>query len=320
MKAPAAPPRRADSQRPAWARYNSIMPTSGDVRLQLAYRDHNRHWRNNAYCYPVVSRRSRGLSVGVNLNPDRACNFDCIYCQVDRSVPPTIRKVDLGVVRQELSDLLDMAISGDLFTESPFDAVPVDQRVIRDIAFSGDGEPTTCPLFAEAVALAAELKKARGLTDTKLVLITDACYLTKPAVRRGLEILDANNGEIWAKLDAGTEAYYHAINRPNYPLTHVLKNILDAARVRPVVIQSLWMRVHGAPPPDAEVLAFAARLQEMMSAGATFKAVQVYTIARATTESYATALSADELRHVGDLIRESANVAVESFGGVEPAA
>ncbi len=288
-----------------------------DIALQLAWTDHDRHWRNNAYVYPVVSRRSKGLSIGVNLNPDKACNFDCIYCQVDRTTPPTIRRVDLDVLRGELADLLDRAMNGSLFAESPIDALPADQRVVRDIAFSGDGEPTTYPRFDDAVAIAAALKSERGLTDTKIVLITDACYLTKPNVRRGLQLMDAHNGEIWAKLDAGTQAYYELINRPNYPLSHVLENILDAARARPILIQSLWMRVHGEPPPDAEVRAFGRRVRELQDSGAQFNLIQVYTIARDTTEPYATALSAGELAHVAEIIACETPTVIETFGGVE---
>lgn len=286
-----------------------------EIELQLAWRSHDRHWRNNFYVYPVVSRRSRGLSIGVNLNPDTACNFDCIYCQVDRSKPPAVRKVDLDIVRAELADLLDRALDGTLFDESPINALPPDQHVVRDIAFSGDGEPTTYPRFDEAVALAAELKRSRGLDDTKIVLITDACYLMNPVVRRGLALMDANNGEIWAKLDAGTQSYYEKVNRPNYPLSHVLANILDAAESRPIVIQSLWMRVHGEPPPEAEVCAFADRLTELRSQGAQFKLIQVYTIARETAEAYATALASEELSHVATTIATRTGLDIETFGG-----
>ena len=55
--------------------------------LRLAYQRHERRWADNLYVYAVVSRRSHGVSVGINLNPGKECNFDCIYCQVDRSVP-----------------------------------------------------------------------------------------------------------------------------------------------------------------------------------------------------------------------------------------
>ena len=43
-----------------------------------AVRDHTRHFTDFTFVYPVISRRSRGLSIGVNLNPDKVCNFDCV--------------------------------------------------------------------------------------------------------------------------------------------------------------------------------------------------------------------------------------------------
>ncbi len=297
--------------------------------MRQAYRRHDRYWRDNAYCYPVVSRRSAGLSIGINLNPDKACNFDCIYCQVDRTASttadpgggqagpsPSRRRVDLEVLRAELDDLLGRAVDGRLFAEPPFDALPADRRLVRDIAFSGDGEPTAFPHFAEAVRIAAEARSALGLDQTKLVLITNACYLTRPSVRTALSVLDANNGEIWAKLDAGTEAYFQRVNRPSHDLTHVLVNILDAARVRPVVIQSLWMRIDGEPPPDIEVQAFCERLRDLIAAGGQIKLIQAYTIARQTAERSATALSPAELDVVADVIADRTDVPVERFGGV----
>ncbi len=290
------------------------MTDSPGTPLPLAWQRHERHWRQNAYCYPVVSRRSGGLSVGINLNPDKACNFDCVYCQVDRRTPPAVRRVDLDRVRSELTALVDAAADQSLFSEAPFDAIGPDNRRIRDFAFSGDGEPTTCPKFAEAVELAAEVRRSRRLDDTKLVLITDACYLTRPEVRRGLAVLDGNNGEIWAKLDAGTASYYRAVNRPNTPLSHVLENLLDAARGRPIVIQSLWMRLHGEAPPDGEVEAFAGRLRDLLTAGGQIKRVQVYTIARQTAEPYVAALSRAELDRVAQGIADAAAVRIEQYG------
>jgi wyosine [tRNA(Phe)-imidazoG37] synthetase (radical SAM superfamily) len=286
------------------------------VTLRLAHQSHERRWEDFAYCYPVISRRSKGLSIGVNLNPDKACNFDCIYCQVDRTVLPVIRKVDLSVVAAELDALIASALDGRLWQAPPFDVMPEDQRVIRDIAFSGDGEPTTYPAFADAVEVSAAARQRHGLTDTKLVLITDACYLTKPEVCRGLAIMDENNGEVWAKLDAGTEDYYQRVNRPNYPLAHVVANITNAARVRPVVIQSLWMRVRGEPPSAREVEAFCDRLMDIQNAGGQLKLVQVYTIARRTTEAYATALTAVELARVAEVVRRRLTLPVETYPGV----
>lgn len=284
--------------------------------LRAAWQRHERRLADNLYVYAVVSRRSRGVSVGINLNPGKECNFDCIYCQVDREVPPRTRKVDLGRLQEELDAVLEDARSGSLFAAPPFDAVPEYERVVRDIAFSGDGEPTTYSRFREAVEIAAGARRRFQLEATKLVLITDAAYLARPAVKEALALLDDNNGEIWAKLDAGTEEYFRLVDRPNVTLRHVLDNILDAARVRPLVIQSLWMRVDGQPPPEAELLAYCERLRELREAGGSLKGIQLYTIARRPAEARATPLSDVELDRVAALVRPRVDAPVDVFYGV----
>jgi len=169
------------------------------------FTQHSRSWRDNRFVYPVISRRSKGLSIGVNLNPDKICNFDCIYCCVDRTTPPTIRDVDLELLRDELSHMLELFKSGELFRQPPFEETPSHLRRLNDIAFSGDGEPTSYPQFQEACQLSASLLQQASLNDTKLVVITNATLFHQPRVQRALEFLDHHNGEIWAKLDAGTE-------------------------------------------------------------------------------------------------------------------
>lgn len=281
--------------------------------LEAAFQRHDRHWRSNLYVYPVISRRSGGVSIGLNLNPDKACNFGCVYCQVDRTVRPVTRKVDLAILESELLSLLADARSGALFDGAPFNLLPPENRVVRDIAFSGDGEPTTFPRFLEAVEIAARARRRFGLEQTKLVLLTDAAYLAKPRVRDALRVLDDNNGEIWAKLDAGTEEYFRAVDRPNVSLRAVLDNILDAARVRPVVIQSLWLRLDGKAPAVGEIDAYCDRLQELLSGGAELKALQVYTVARTPAERVVTPLADAELDAIAARVRERLAVAVDTY-------
>ena len=280
------------------------------------YRDHSRHWRDNHYVYPVISRRSGGLSIGVNLNPDTVCNFDCIYCQVDRSGTPGVRRVDLDRLRDELGALLACAMDGSLFDDPAFAGVPDGKRAINDIAFSGDGEPTTCKVFPEAIELAAALKGQAGLTDTKILLITDACFLTRPRVVAGLAVMDAHNGEIWAKLDAGTESYFQKVSRSNVTLAHVIENIVTAAKVRPIVIQSLFMRIDGAPPTEDELDAYTDRLVDITRAGGAIKLVQVYTVARRPAESVVTPLRDEEVDRIAELVRTRTDLHVEPFYGV----
>jgi wyosine [tRNA(Phe)-imidazoG37] synthetase (radical SAM superfamily) len=277
------------------------------------FQSHPRRWRENLFVYPVLSRRSGGLSIGINLNPDMACNFDCVYCQVDRSVTPRVRDVDVDRLSDELAGMIQWAQSGALFGEPEFADVPNDHRRISDIAFSGDGEPTTCKVFDKCVTIAAQRKQEAGLRETKIVLITDACYLTKPHVVAGLRIMDAHLGQIWAKLDAGTEDYYQEVNRPNFPLQHVVDNIVAAARDRSIVIQSLFMRLHGRPPDEAELHAFVGRLNEITGRGGRIEYVQVYTIARPPAQSFVTALCDDEVDRIVRLVREGAGLIAEPF-------
>jgi wyosine [tRNA(Phe)-imidazoG37] synthetase (radical SAM superfamily) len=291
--------------------------TEPNPALREAYQRHERRWADNLFVYAVVSRRSHGVSIGINLNPGKECNFDCVYCQVDRLVPPRVRKVDLARLSIELDAVLQAAADGSLYDRPPFNALPSDRREVRDIAFSGDGEPTTYPRIREAVEMAAAARTRFGLDATKLVLITDASYLAKPAVREALDVLDANHGEIWAKLDAGTEEYFQLIDRPNVSLVHVLENILDAARRRPLVIQSLFMRMNGQAIPDTEIEAYCGRLNEVLAAGGQIKGLQLYTIARKPAEPTVAPLADDELDRLADLVRARVPVPVETFYGVE---
>ena len=263
----------------------------------------------------MISRRSGGLSIGINLNPDFACNFDCVYCQVDRSSVPRVREVQPARLRDELARMICDAQSGALFDDPAFARVPEEMKQIKDIAFSGDGEPTTCKHFRQCVEAAAALRQEAGLIDTRIVLITDACYLSRPGVADALAIMDENNGEIWAKLDAGTEAYFREVNRPNYPLQHVIDNITVAARVRPVVIQSMFMRLRDQPPDEAELRAYVDRLNEITAAGGRISYVQIYTIARHPAETYATCLTNSEVDDIVKLVRTSTGLRAEAFYG-----
>lgn len=279
------------------------------------FRVHPRDWRSNRYVYPVLSRRSGGVSIGINLNPDTACNFDCIYCQVDRSRTPLVRDVDLPVLRRELEDMLQTVLSGDIFREPTFADVPEPLRQLCDIAFSGDGEPTTCPLFADAVAVTAECKRLAGLDRVRLVLITDAAYLTRPAVQHGLAVMDANQGEVWAKLDAGTEAYYQRVNRPNVSLGHIINEITACSRQRSIVIQSLFMRIDGIGPDDAEIVAYTEQLSGIVAAGGRIDRVQVYTVARKPAEAAVTPLSDSEVDHIAAVVRQRTSLVTAAYYG-----
>jgi len=273
-----------------------------DVKLEV-FKQHSRSWRDGRYVYPVISRRSRGLSIGVNLNPDTSCNFDCVYCCVDRTNLRPAPPVDLAVLGRELDEMLAAVADGSLFRVAPFADIPDSLKRLNDVAFSGDGEPTASPVFPEACAMAAEALARRGLATVKLVLITNATLLHRPKVAETLKVFDRANGELWLKLDAGTEAYYHLIERTRVPLRRVLENIGDAGRSRAVVIQSMFLRYRGAPPPAEEIEAYAARLRELRDGGCRIKGVHLYTVARRTAEAGVGPLVDAELDAIAERLR-----------------
>ena len=284
-----------------------------------AHKSHPRVWENFKYVYPVLSRRSHGISIGINTNPDKVCNFDCIYCQVDRTTPATVQDFNLAVAEEELRAMLEIVKSGELTRHLPFDSVPVNKLRLNDIALSGDAEPTTLPNFSATLAMIARVKPA----STKIVLITDAGGLDRSDAKQGLEIMDANNGEVWAKLDAGTEEYFQLVNRTKIPFSRILKNITACAQTRPIVIQSLFMNVHGTGPSAREIAAYCQRLRDIIDAGGKIRLVQVYTIARQPMTmvdgvpawQFVTALTNAEVDAIAERVRREAGTAAESFYG-----
>jgi wyosine [tRNA(Phe)-imidazoG37] synthetase (radical SAM superfamily) len=287
------------------------------VTLPL-HTDHARLFADNRFVYPVLSRRSGGISVGVNLNPDRVCNFDCIYCQVDRTSQSETRFVEIDALLDELRTTLTIVTSGAIYRTEKFQNVPAELRRLNDIAFSGDGEPTTYKNFDELMHACADVKREAGLDDVKMVLITNASMFHRPHVERGLAVLDANQGEIWAKLDAGTEDYYRLIERTPIPFRQILDNIAAAARVRPLVIQSLFMHVDGRPPSPDELEAFCDRLNEITAVGGRLKLVHIYTVARRPAESCVTPLADAEVDAIVELVQERTGLdAIGYYGSTD---
>ncbi|MBI3831249.1 MAG: radical SAM protein [Planctomycetes bacterium] len=285
----------------------------------LSESSHPRTFRENTYVYPVLSRRSNGISVGVNLNPDKVCNFDCIYCQVDRSKKPQEYFVGLPKLLDELRTVLTgLRAGGALWKEPEFASLPAGKKRVSDIAFSGDGEPTTFKNFSQVVKAAVGVKEALGFKEPKVVLITNATGFDRPDVRDGLSFLDQHNGEIWAKLDAGTLEYFRVIDNTEFPFAKVLENILSAAKERPVVIQSCFMRVRGASPSSDEIAAFTARLDEIKKQGGRIALVQVYTVARDPAYSIVSSLDDAEVDAIATRVTQATGIPTRAYYGHVP--
>jgi wyosine [tRNA(Phe)-imidazoG37] synthetase (radical SAM superfamily) len=216
---------------------------------------------------------------------------------VDRSTPGGPSRVDVDALRGELEDLLRRA-GDELWSSSPFDTVAPGLRRVADIAFAGDGEPTTPPEFPDAARAAREARD-RLAPGVPLRLLTNATLFHKERVRAALAEFD----ELWCKLDAGTEEYFQRVDGTRLPFGRILDNLLLVARERPIVVQSLFPAFDGAPPGDEEIAAWVERLREITARGGRVDHVQVYTVARAPSDPRCGPVDADRLEAIAAAAR-----------------
>ncbi len=273
---------------------------------------HPRELLGNRFVYVVVSARARGLSIGVNMNPDKACKFGCCYCEVDRSQPALEKSLDVDVMAVELQRALFLANSGELRDCDCYRNAPADLLKLRHVALSGDGEPTICPNFLDAVRTVVHLRALGRFPFFKIVLITNAARLDGPAVQEGLKLFTKND-EVWAKLDAGTQDYMDKVNHPACPLEKILANILLVARQRPVIIQSLFPLLNHEEPSGEEIAQYALRLRDLKQAGAQIPLVQIYSATRPSPLSKCGHLSLKTLAGIAERVREVSGLKAEVF-------
>jgi wyosine [tRNA(Phe)-imidazoG37] synthetase (radical SAM superfamily) len=267
---------------------------------------------DNRFVYTVISPRARGLSVGVNMNPDKFCNFDCVYCEVNRSEPARESRLDVGAMVTELERTLELVRSGGIRQRLGYQSLPPELLELRHVTLSGNGEPTLCPNFAEAVESVVHLRARGRFPFFKLVLITNASGLDRPEVAEGLSLLTGRD-EIWAKLEAGTQDYMNRVNRTDVALEKILANILLIARKRVVVIQSLFPSINAEAPPPSEIEAYVQRLRELKEAGAQIRLVQIYSATRPTPHSECGHLPLRTLSAIAQRVREATGLKAEVF-------
>jgi wyosine [tRNA(Phe)-imidazoG37] synthetase (radical SAM superfamily) len=273
----------------------------------------SRDFLGNRFVYAVISQRAHGLSIGVNLNPEKYCNFKCVYCEVPRSEARHEQPVDINVMANELTKLLEMAGQDKLRTLPRFRKTPAELLQLKEVALSGDGEPTLCPNF-EAVVEAVLRVRSQRAHFFKIVLITNTVGLFRPHVQHGWQQLTLDD-EIWVKLDAGTQKYMERINQPQDATTlqDVTANILQIGRLRPIVIQSLFPMLDGEGPDADEIDRYIHRLQELRAGGAQITMVQVYSAHRPAQNPNCGHLPLNSLSAIVRRIRDQTRLKAEVF-------
>lgn len=230
------------------------------------------------YVYPVVSRRAGGVSVGINLNPNNACNWRCIYCQVPNLKRGTAPKIDLIRLESELHNFLHELLHGDFMQQH----VPIETRRINDIALSGNGEPTSAKEFEQIILLIEQVKKkfADLPGDLKLILITNGSLINRPYVQKGLAHMAKLNGEVWFKLDSATREGRQLINNTQMSIRQVRENLKLAASLCPTWLQTCAFQINNKPPTDKETQAYLNFVNNLLQEGVPLWGVLLYGIAR----------------------------------------
>jgi wyosine [tRNA(Phe)-imidazoG37] synthetase (radical SAM superfamily) len=286
-------------------------PAAGGNERATAY-GWPRDFLGNRFVYAVISQRAGGLSIGVNLNPEKYCNFQCVYCEVSHGEADQESRVDVNLMSEELTKLLDLAEDGKLREHPRFRKIPAELLALKEVALSGDGEPTLSPNFEAGVEAVLRVRSQRA-HFFKVVLITNTAGLRLPQVERGCQQL-THDDEIWAKLDAGSQPYLEEVNRPgNVTLKDILANILYIGRLRPIVIQSLFPLLNGEGPSDDEIDRFVHRLQELKAGGAQIRMVQIYSAHRPAQNPNCGHLPLSRLSAIARQVRRQAGLPAEVF-------
>lgn len=254
----------------------------------LTTTDHDRASAGLTYIYPVVSRRANGVSVGINLNTNNACNWRCIYCQVPGLQRGAAPEVDLALLRTELREFLLRVLHGGFLA----DRVPQGARRLSDIALSGNGEPTSAKQFEQVIDLIAEVRREVGVqADVKTVLITNGSLMQRPEVRAGVGKLRAISGEVWFKLDRASSAGIRLINGARLGMKRVAENLEVAARACPTWLQTCLFALDGLPPSEQDLEEYLGFVSARLAAGVPLRGVLLYGLARKSQQPEAARLT-----------------------------
>lgn len=287
-----------------------MTPTASQSQhVQLDVGDHSRASAGLRYVYPVVSRRAGGVSLGINLNPNNACNWRCVYCQVPDLTRGAAPATDLALLESELRTMLRELLFGDFLATR----VAADARRLEDIAFSGNGEPTSARDFLPAVQLVLQLIDEFGLRGRiALRLITNGSLIDKPNVRSGIDLLNQAAGEVWFKLDAGSRDGILHTNGVDLDPAGVVRRLRECAARCATWVQTCCFARDGFAPNEESIACW---LDLLNQAKENLAGVHLYGLARPSLQTEAPRLArlpqvwlemlAERVRQIGLSVRIS---------------
>ncbi|MDX8397014.1 MAG: radical SAM protein [Mariprofundaceae bacterium] len=257
--------------------------------MLLTTTNHDRDIFGMTYVYPVVSRRAGGVSLGINLNPNNACNWHCAYCQVPNLIRGVAPDINLLQLEQELGRMLSSLLHGDFMQQH----VKEDYRKFCDVAISGNGEPTSCKSFDAVVAVIIDVMNDFDVVGKiPLRLISNGSYVHKPHVLRGLQMMAEHRGEVWVKIDAVTEIAIQRMNGISTTEDLLFQQVSCVAKACPTWIQTCMLAWDGVEPSDSDIVAYIFFLQRLKDEAVPVLGVLLYGLARASMQVEAQHVSA----------------------------
>jgi len=276
----------------------------------LTTTDHSRDSAGLTYVYPVISRRSGGLSIGINLNPNNACNWRCIYCQVPGLIRGSSPEIDLQQLQKELDEFLSDVIHGDFYD---LYEVEKDLRTIKDIAISGNGESTSAAEFDQVIELISQSINRFTLQDKiKLVLITNGSLAHKEVVQSGLAKMGSINGEVWFKLDSATDTGLKNINNAGISIDRVKENLKIVSALCPTWLQTCVFKLDGELPSMNECESYLQFLSDLKKEDIKIDGVLLYGLARPSMQLEAPRLSAVSEAWMNDFAEEITQLGIQT--------
>ena len=275
---------------------------------KLSVKNHDRDVAGYQYIYPVISRRSGGLSIGINFNTNNACNWRCIYCQVPDLTIGTAPELNFDLLAAELAGFLQDVLHGSFYDR--FQLEP-EMRVIKDIAISGNGEPTSVKEFTKAMTIITQVVEQANIVEPfQYVLITNGSLIHKPEVQAGLKLFDQYNGQLWFKLDSATDAGRDVINHAGLSLQRQMENLISSAKLCSTWVQSCMLnyadRQDVGLNSEQEQVAYLALIENIVQQ-ASLQGVMLYSLARPSLQPEAGVISSvgiEQLNAFAERIRE----------------
>tara|TARA_B110000305_G_C19336296_1_gene586755 strand:+ start:45 stop:884 length:840 start_codon:yes stop_codon:yes gene_type:complete len=273
----------------------------------LTITNHDRNIFKGKYVYPVVSRRAGGLSLGINLNTNNACNWQCIYCEVPNLVRGKPVPIDLQELENELDYWLDQIVNKSFlrqYTKS--------KTEFKDIAFSGNGEPTASKQFKDVISILINKINEYKLDKIIIRLITNGSYMANPETQKALSLLSNFNREVWFKIDQTNQEGVKIINQVNLSKSSVKKNLEASLKNNPTVVQTCLFKLNEELPSLQSLEDYIKFMEPYKDK---IKGIHLYSLAREseqTNEHKLTRLTVSELKVIADKIKVL-NIPIQIF-------